>query len=154
MKDNFQIVSYKPSLKKYFILLNEEWLEKYFYVEKYDKELLENCENEIIKKGGQIYFGLLGTNVIATYSLLPPKNNCVELGKMAVKSDFQGKGYGQKLLKHCIKIARKNNFNKIILFSNKKLENSIYLYIKYGFIEVKNINSPYKRGDIKMCLKL
>ena len=60
MKDNFQIVSYKPSLKKYFILLNEEWLEKYFYVEKYDKELLENCENEIIKKGGQIYFGLLG----------------------------------------------------------------------------------------------
>ena len=50
MKDNFQIVSYKPSLKKYFILLNEEWLEKYFYVEKYDKELLENCENEIIKK--------------------------------------------------------------------------------------------------------
>ena len=73
---------------------------------------------------------------------------------MAVKSDFQGKGYGQKLLKHCIKIARKNNFNKIILFSNKKLENSIYLDFKYGFSEVKNINSPYKRGDIKMCLKL
>ena len=46
-------------------------------------------------------------------------------------------------------------YNSIILYSNTKLENAIYIYRKYGFIEIPNEeNSPYKRSDIKMKLHL
>jgi ribosomal protein S18 acetylase RimI-like enzyme len=45
-------------------------------------------------------------------------------------------------------------YKAILLYSNKKLENSIYLYRKFGFKEVPNEDSPYARGNIKMLLKL
>ena len=79
---------------------------------------------------------------------------CVELGKMAVTETHQGKGYGQQLLKHVLETARTLGYTEILLYSSRILQNSIHLYKKYGFKEVSNIDSPYKRGDIKMLIKL
>jgi len=149
-----EICAYTPSLKAYFRSLNEEWLKKYFVLEPYDTILLENCEEEIIDKGGYIFFGVQDGEVIGTYALLAPKNGCVELGKMAITAAHQGKGYGQQLLKHALKTAKAFGNKEILLYSSRSLKNSIYLYRKFGFKEVPNTNSPYKRGDIKMILKL
>ena len=45
--------------------------------------------------------------------------------------------------------------DKLILYSNRVLENAIYIYKKYGFVEIPiKEGSPYKRADIKMVLKL
>lgn len=42
-----------------------------------------------------------------------------------------------------------------MLYSNTKLENAIYIYRKFGFIEITvEPNSPYKRSNIKMIYKL
>ena len=154
MAEGFFIIPFEKRLKSHFKRLNEEWLEKYFVVEPYDAQLLENCEKEIIEKGGHIFFGCLDNSIIGTYSILPPKNNVVELGKMAVTASFQGKGYGQQLLHHAIKTATENGYKQILLYSNTRLENSIYLYRKFGFIEEQIEESPYERGNIKMRLKL
>ena len=123
-------------------------------VEPYDADLLENCEKEIIDKGGYIFFGELDGIVIGTYALLAPKNGYVEIGKMAITDEYQGNGYGQQLLKHAISTAATLGNKGILLYSNRKLKNSIYIYRKFGFKEVPNSNSPYARGDIKMLLKL
>lgn len=149
-----EICPYSPSLQPLFKSLNEEWLKKFFVVEAYDAALLENCESEIIAKGGSIFFGKLNGVVIGTYAILAPVDGCVELGKMAVTAAHQGKGYGQQLLQHAISTAVAQGHKEILLYSNRKLENSIYLYRKFGFKEVPNENSPYARGDIKMLLKL
>ena len=149
-----KICEYSTTLSSSFKTLNEEWLKKYFVVEPYDTVLLENCESEIINKGGHIFFGILDNKVIATYALLPPIKGRVELGKMAVTEKFQGKGYGQQLLKHVFATTRLLGYKEILLYSNRILENSIYLYKKFGFKEIQNIDSPYKRGNIKMIVKL
>lgn len=149
-----KICPYSPTLRPFFKTLNEEWLNKYFVVEPYDAALLENCEKEIIDKGGQIFFGELDGIVIGTYALLPPKNGCVEIGKMAITAEYQGNGYGQQLLKHAISTATALGNKEMLLYSNRKLKNSIYIYRKFGFKEVPNSNSPYARGNIKMLLKL
>ena len=154
MTESFVIIPFEKRLKPYFKTLNEEWLKKYFIVEPYDAQLLENCEEEIINKGGNIFFGTLNREVIGTYAILAPTNGCVELGKMAITSKYQGKGYGQQLLKHAIKTAKQKGYSQILLYSNKSLENSIYLYRKFGFIEEPIKKSPYKRGNIKMRLHL
>lgn len=154
MTDEFQIIPYARALKPYFKTLNREWLEKYFTVEPYEATLLENCESEIINKGGCIFFGIIDEQAVGTYALLAPVNECIELGKMAITETYQGKGYGQKLLQHSLKTAKNLGYEKVLLYSSRKLENSIYLYRKFGFKEVPNEDSPYARGDIKMLLKL
>ena len=59
------------------------------------------------------------------------------------------------MMQFAISFAKKQNWNKIILYSNTILKNSIHLYSKYGFTEVPiEPNIIYSRGNIKMELKL
>ena len=57
-------------------------------------------------------------------------------------------------MQYCIDFAKENKLN-LMLYSNTKLENAIYIYRKYGFLEIPvEANSPYKRSNIKMILTL
>ena len=48
-----------------------------------------------------------------------------------------------------------NELKKVIIYSNRKLENAIYLYKSFGFTEVElEKKSNYKRADIKLELDL
>ena len=146
------IVSFKTKYSSDFYLLNAEWLNTYFYVEPFDEQVLSNPENYIINKGGYIFFVKLNNTIIGTYALMPLKNNAgFELTKMAVSPNYRGKKIGQQLLQHCIDFAKEQQFKKLLLYSNRVLENAIYLYKKIGFTEQEiEKNSPYKRSDIKM----
>ena len=53
-----EIVSYSDKYSKYFYDLNHDWLSEFFYVEEYDEKVLKNCKEEIIDKGGYIFFAL------------------------------------------------------------------------------------------------
>jgi len=149
------IIPFSSDLKQHFINLNIEWLETYFYVEPHDAELLNNCEEVIIDKGGFIFFYNENDKILGTFALIKVTDTIFELGKMAVSPKSRGKGIGQKMIQFCIDFAESKNWKKIILYSNTKLENSIYIYRKYGFEEILiEKNNPYSRGDIKMEIKL
>jgi N-acetylglutamate synthase-like GNAT family acetyltransferase len=76
-----------------------------------------------------------------------------ELTKMAVLPNQRGKRIGQKLMQYCLDFAKEEDFKKLFLYSNTILENAIYIYRKYGFIEIPvESPSPYKRSNIKMEL--
>ena len=151
---SFTITSFQNKNAKVFYNLNIEWLKTYFYVEPYDEEVLSNPDKYIINKGGYIFFAKLENNIVSTVALMPLRNNGeFELTKMAVSPEYRGQSIGQKLMQHCIGFAKKNNISKLIIYSSKKLENAIYIYKKYGFIEIPvEPNCPYKRCDIKMEL--
>ncbi|HLT53711.1 MAG TPA: GNAT family N-acetyltransferase [Flavobacteriaceae bacterium] len=149
-----KIVPYNSVYAKDFYELNIKWLKTYFYVEPFDEEVLSKPETNIINKGGHIFFVLLNQEVIGTVALMPTKDpNVFELTKMAVSSLHRGYKTGQKLMQHCIDFAKQNNFKSLLLYSNTKLENAIYIYRKFGFKELDlEPNSPYKRSNIKMLL--
>ncbi len=150
-----KILPYSCELKQHFIDLNIEWLNTYFYVEPHDADLLNNCKEVIIDKGGHIFFYQNNDEILGTFALIKITDTIFELGKMAVSPNSRGIGIGQKLLQFCIDFARSKKWEKIILYSNTKLENSIYIYRKFGFKEVSiETNNPYARGNIKMELKL
>ena len=69
---------------------------------------------------------------------------------MAVTINAQGYGIGTKLLEHAIKIAKQKQLEKLILYSNTKLETAINIYKKYGFIETELEIDLYERANIKM----
>ena len=78
-----------------------------------------------------------------------------ELTKMGVKKSSRNKGIGKLLLKKCIEQATEKKLKKVIIYSNRKLENAIYLYKSFGFIEVElEKKSNYQRADIKLELLL
>ena len=152
---SLRIIPFKSEYSERFKELNVEWLEKYFYVEPTDSELLDNCETNIIDKDGFIYFAQYNNEIAGCFALLKLGNGEYELGKMAVEAKFQGLKIGQALLSFAIDLAKGNSWNKLVLYSNTKLVNAIYIYKKFGFEEVPiEKNLPYARSDIKMELLL
>ncbi|MDG5491873.1 GNAT family N-acetyltransferase [Psychroserpens sp. SPM9] len=151
-----EIIPFDPVYAKDFYELNIEWLQTYFYVEPFDEEVLSKPDVYIIDKGGYIFFAKQGATILGTVALMPTQTPLVfELTKMAVLTQQRGQKIGQQLLQYCIDFAKENHFKALMLYSATKLENAIYLYRKFGFIEQPlEPNSPYKRSDIKMELKL
>ncbi|MEP6261745.1 MAG: GNAT family N-acetyltransferase [Gillisia sp.] len=152
---NIEIISYKPEYANDFKELNIAWLNKYFWVEPHDEEVLGKPEKYILDPGGNIFFIKDGTKIIGTVALMKMEDRVFELTKMAVTPQYQGQQLGQKLMEHTIQYARDQGWKKLIIYSNRKLENAIYIYKKYGFEEIPiEKNNPYSRGDIKMKLDL
>ena len=150
-----KIISFKPELAHVFRDLNLDWLQQYFYVEPHDEELLGQCEEVIINKGGYIFFYEEDAEILGTFALIKISENDYELGKMAVDKKYRGKGIGQKMMRFCIEFSQKKHWKRLILYSNTSLEKSIYMYRKYGFKEIPiEHNNPYARGNIKMELLL
>lgn len=149
------IISFDSAYAEDFKNLNIAWLEKYFWVEPHDEEVLGKPEKYIIETGGNIFFVKEDEKIIGCVALMKIEDRVFELTKMAISPEHQGKKIGQKLMKHTLDFAKKQGWKKLIIFSNRKLENAIYIYRKYGFKEIPiGENNPYTRGDIKMKLDL
>lgn len=153
---HIKIIPYSTLFAKDFYNLNIEWLKTFFYVEPYDEEVLSKPELYIIDKGGYIFFAQLGKLIVGTVALMPTKEDAIyELTKMAVSPNHRGFKIGQTLMQHCIDFAKEKQFKALMLYSNTILENAIYIYRKYGFVEIPvEDHSPYKRSNIKMILPI
>ena len=149
------ITNFRPEYTQAFYDFNINWLETYFYVEEFDREVLSKPHEYILDPGGHIFFAVENNEAIGTVALLKRGENAFELTKMAVKNDQRGKKIGQQLMQHCIDFAKEHEFEQLYLYSNTLLENAIYIYRKFGFEEVEvEANSPYKRSNIKMVYPL
>ncbi len=153
--EQVKIIEYKPEYKKVFKELNYEWLNKYFSVEEQDKKILTDPENNILKKGGHIFFGMLDEEIVGTTALLNHGNKVFEIAKMAVTEKAQGRQIGRKLAVTAIEKARSKKGTKIFLETNRKLTSALSLYRGLGFEQVEaNEPSKYERPTIMMELKL
>ena len=147
--------TYKPEYAEAFKALNLHWLKQYFVVEPHDEEVLSDPERFILEPGGEILVAKIADRVVGVVALMPDENGTFELTKMAVDSDLRGQKIGQQLLQHTLNFARQRGLDTLILYSNRKLENAIYLYRKYGFEEIPlEQPNPYLRADIKMRISL
>ncbi|MEA1786282.1 GNAT family N-acetyltransferase [Arenibacter sp. GZD96] len=145
------IIPFESHLSVHFKHLNVQWLQRYFEVEPKDELLLDHCEENIIAQGGYIFFAQWDAKIVGCFSFLKIDQFVFELGKMAVDPNYQGLKIGQSLLQFAIAFAKAKGWKKIILYSNTKLVNALYIYTKFGFTEValeKDI--PYLRSNIKM----
>ena len=154
IRKKVEIIDFDSSYSKEFCDLNIEWLEAYFYVEPYDKEVLENPESYIIDKQGYIFFAKFNDEIVGTVALINDKE-CYELSKMAVSPKYRGLKIGQKLMDKCIRFSSEQGWDKIKLYSNTILTPAINLYRKVGFEEVElEKDVHYERSNIKMVLRL
>src|SRR5205085_11821813 len=91
------IIDYDSQYKDIFRDLNYEWLNKYFEVEDMDKKLLSDPENQIIKRGGHIFFAEHNDEILGTVAVIKHDSKTYELAKMAVTEKVKGRQMGKKL---------------------------------------------------------
>ena len=138
-----------------FKALNVEWLEAFFEVEPIDELVLSNPQTEIIDKGGHIFMAEIEGKVIGTFAYIKKEKGIYEFSKMAVTPSERNKGYGNQMIRFAIQFAERHHWEKIVLYSSRKLTNSIHIYRKHGFVEVPiEADVLYSRGNIKMEILL
>lgn len=54
----------------------------------------------------------------------------------------------------CLDVAKKENYKKIILYTNHNLEEAMALYKKFKFKEISIEENKYMGSDIKMELNI
>jgi GNAT superfamily N-acetyltransferase len=148
-----EILSYQPEHQPWFEKLNRHWIEKYFWMEPIDFEVLQHPDQHILKHGGTIFMGSYNKEIAGTAAVKFVEPGVYEFTKMAVDDKFQGKKIGKAIAEAAIEWCKKSKAKKIILYSNTKLETAIGMYRKLGFVEIP-LDGPYKRSDIKMELTL
>ena len=80
---------------------------------------------------------LIGTVAIR---IIDSDNKTVELKRMFVLPEYQGKGYGRLLLKHAIDYAKKQQYSKMCLDTRRQFSAALHLYRSSGFQETEKYN--------------
>lgn len=133
-----------------FIQLNEAWITHYFKLEDADIALANNPAR-IIEDGGYIFSLVENGHVVGVCALFKDDDAVFQLARMAVKKEYQGKGYGEALLSAAIAKLREIKASRVYLLSNTLLIPAINLYKKYGFTVFSMGQHPvYARCDIVM----
>lgn len=154
-RPRIEVVEFADRWAADFARLNYEWIEKFFSVEKHDREILDNPKKWVLDAGGQIFTAVVAGRAAGTVAMIPASDRVVELTKMAVSPSFQRLGIGRQLMRRCIQFAEDRGFAKIFLETHSSLAPAISLYRKFGFVEVpSDPNSLYARADVRMELAL
>lgn len=156
LSQEITIVDYTSAYQTAFRALNEEWISTYFTMEDADYKALDNPQQYILDKGGNIFVALYQNEPIAVCALIKmndPEYD-FELAKMAVSPKAQGKRIGWLLAQEVIRAAKALGAQKLYLESNTILGPAINLYYKLGFTVVKGRATPYQRCNIQMELLL
>jgi len=152
-----RVVEFEPEYAGYFRDLNYEWLEEYFEIEPYDRIVLGNPIDHVIKLGGYIFLALVEDNVVGTCALLKHTAKKYELAKMGVTKKFRNLGIGRKLVETAIERSKQLGADKLILATSELLEAANHLYEKMGFefCDLSEIGPlPYRRKTVVMMMIL
>ena len=84
-------------------------------------------------ESSEIHIALLNNKIIASMVLYPLDQATLEIKNIAVASEFQGRGIGQRLLKEATQIAVAKTASNIIIGTSNSSIGQLYLYQKTGF---------------------
>jgi N-acetylglutamate synthase-like GNAT family acetyltransferase len=144
---------FQPGDETAFRVLNEQWISKFFVLEKKDEEVLRDPVGEILERGGHIFMATAGASRIGTCALLSIAPGAFEVAKMAIEEHFRGEGIGRALLEYTVVEARRMGARRLYLETNNALANAIHLYQSVGFCHLapeRVTASPYARANVFM----
>lgn len=149
-----RIVPFDARFAPAFAALNKRWITEHFALEPQDLLLLDDPQRNIIDAGGQIFFAIDGDAVLGTAAAVPYAPSVIELGKMAVAPEGQGRGIGRRLGEAVIAYARESGAQTLFLLSNVKLATALRLYARLGFVRVPLDHAHgYARAGVRMEMR-
>ncbi|WP_406660638.1 GNAT family N-acetyltransferase [Methanolobus sp. ZRKC3] len=101
---------------------------------------LEDIEGFYIENGGAFFVAVEGNTVVGSSALRRIGADICEIKRIYVRKDHRCKGIGSALLAKALDIAKQHCL-LVTLKTDVSLENAISLYLKNGFIIVKEENN-------------
>ncbi len=151
--DGIRVVGFDPRWRADFAALNLEWLERWFVVEPFDREVLGDPEHHILAGGGRILFAVdAADRALGTVALMHAGDGVYELTKMAVAPDARGRGIGRLLMDEALALYRGLGARELFLESSSTLGPALALYESVGFRHhpAPRPGSHYARADVHM----
>jgi len=149
------IRSFRPGDEAAFHDINADWIERFFALEQKDRDVLGNPAKYILDPGGEILLAVEDEAPLGVVALMVMGDGSVELAKMGVKPEAQGKGAGRMLVAAAIAKAREMGMRRVYIETNSKLGPALKLYHDAGFQPLREtIPSPYARADVQLELLL
>jgi GNAT superfamily N-acetyltransferase len=133
MQDDIQIVKYRDEFAEAFDRLNRDWLVRYGLLEQPDEVMLRAPREEIVERGGEVFFALRNSEVVGTAAAIWEGEDTVELAKLGVAASARGHGLGRDLTLAVIEFARQHGAKRVALVSSTKLKTAVRLYESVGF---------------------
>ena len=99
-----------------------------------DEDLTEISER-YLDVGGEFLVGLIDDEIIAIGGFQPREDDTAEIRRMRIHPDYQGQGYGERLLVDLEERARERGFNRLVLETNEYLTAAQKLYAKHSYEE-------------------
>src|SRR3954447_18009637 len=116
-----------------FRRLNEEWIVRYFTLERKDGQSLSDPRGTIVDRGGRLFFAVQDGRTVGCCALVALAPDEFEIAKMAVTASAQGNGIGKRLLMHVIESARVTGAKRLFLETNHTMVPAVRLYESVGF---------------------
>jgi GNAT superfamily N-acetyltransferase/DNA-binding MarR family transcriptional regulator len=150
-----EIIPFESRYRADFHRLNVEWLEKYFYVEAIDHQVLSRPEKHILEPGGTILLARRAGEIVGTCALIKTARGRFELSKMAVTERYQGLGIGKRLLRAAIERFCQSGARQLFLESSSKLKPALAMYEAHGFVHAPRPRGSrhYQRSDVYMVYR-
>ncbi|MDN3689391.1 GNAT family N-acetyltransferase [Cyclobacterium jeungdonense] len=148
--ETVKILPFSDALAPYFLAINREWIEQYFFLEPFDLAQLQTPRETLINSGGEVLFAEWKGEIVGTVGLKSSGNGQYELIKMGVLPKARGQNIGMLLGQAALDWAKKRGAQKVLLYSNSILVPAIALYRKLGFREIPMEPGTYQRCDVKM----
>lgn len=147
--------AFEPGDEAAFRDINLEWIERFFSVEDKDREVLGDPHKYILEPGGAILLAVDGDVPVGVVSLVVMDERSVELAKMGVRPQAQGRGAGRMLVNAAIAKARDMGMRRVYIETNSVLDAALKLYRDAGFRPlISRVPSPYARADVQLELFL
>ncbi len=127
------LLPFTPERAHMFDSLNRAWIEELFIIEPKDVEILTRPQENILDKGGEIWFGALGGEIVGACALLVESAGILEFSKLGVAPSARGKGVARTLLRHCRERAMVRGAHTLRIYTNSKLAPANALYVSEGF---------------------
>ena len=156
MNKELKILKFKPDYAQDFYAITNEWVESMFGLEEIDRHYIENPQENIIDKGGHIFFVEHQGELIGTAALvLCAEEGTLELIKMGVYKKARGLKAGQVLMDEAIRLSKVLGAKKIYLETHTDCVAAIKMYKKVGFADVPiHAGCEYERCNLAMELML
>jgi GNAT superfamily N-acetyltransferase len=147
------IREFQPNDADAFFELNREWIQRDFWLEPADLEVLWHPQDAILDLGGRIFIAARCGRQVGCCALIPVAPGEYELAKMAVTPAERRHGIGRRLIAAAIAKAERLGATRLYLETNHTLTGAIALYESMGFRHLppeRMRHSAYSRADVFM----
>lgn len=108
-----KIIEYRKDLRKIFVELNTAWLKRFYTVEPFDQQMMDNVD-ELIENGAMVYFAEDDGKILVTCMTMKLSDHVWEICKLAAVGQYTGTGAGSAVFKACMNYAISKGAKKFL----------------------------------------